>query len=204
MTPTASPPEAAPRRRVLRRRPRSRAWEWAAQAVLIVFGVVVGLALNEWRQDLADAERTDRVLAALADEVASNRAAVEPALAYYGEMYLGAQAILEARGPNAAFDMAEAEGYVGDPVPTLTAGTYNAATATGALLDVDIGLLAAVSSAYSSQASFEEALATNLLSRMSEASPQVAVWRAGTVYSYTQGRIEYYDRVLERLGARAE
>ena len=205
MTETADPPRRPPaRRRVAVRRGRSRALDLAAQAVLIVFGVVVGLALNEWREDRAEAARTDRVLAALADEVAGNRAAVQSVTPYYGAMVQGAQRLMERRDPDATFDPREIEGYTGDMIPTLKAGTYDAAAATGALLGVDIGLASALSSVYASQRAFEVNRADNRLTRMSRPTPQVTSWRAGAIYTAGRSLTEQYDDVLGRLRTRAE
>ena len=169
--------------------------------MLIVFGVVVGLALNEWREDRAEAERTDRVLAALADEVRSNQESVESVVAYYTAMTQGAMAAMEERGPDVPLDMVEIEGYQGDLFPTLTAGTYDAATATGALLGVEIGLASTLSSAYSLQRDFRPALSENLLTRMAQPTPQLAVWRASSVMQAGQALLGRYDDALRRLQA---
>ena len=201
MTPTAPPSETAPRRRVFRRRAPSPVVGWVAQAALIVFGVVVGLALNEWREDRAEAERTDRVLAALADEIRSNQASVEPIVAYYRDMTRASLAAVEARGPDVSFDMGDVDGYRGDVLPTLTAGTYDAATATGALLGVEIGLASTLSTAYSVQDDFRPALSENMLTRMSRPTPQLAVWRASSIMQSGEALLGSYDAALRRLRA---
>ena len=194
----AEAPPAPPRRRVRRRRTSSRVAEWAAQAVLIMFGVVAGLALNEWREGVAEDARTARVLDALADEIGANRASVASATAYYGRMVLALQAAVEERGPDVALDLRDVEGYTGDVVPTLTAGTYDAATATGALLGLDIGLASTLSSTYASQRAFEDGYDGNSLTQY-RSTPQVALWRAGSIYQGGQGLLERYDDALARL-----
>ena len=172
------------------------------QAALIVFGVVVGLALNEWREGRAEAARTERVLDALVGEVEVNRGGVEQAVAYYGDMTEGAIAFEEARGPDAALDLSEIEGYRGDTGPVLLSGTYDAATATGAFLGVDIDLAADLSSTYSLQEAFGEALVENRLTTISTPTPSRAKWRAYTIYQNGEFLLEGYDGALAALRAR--
>ncbi|MEM1054200.1 MAG: hypothetical protein AAGI52_01635 [Bacteroidota bacterium] len=207
--PDDSPPEAdllpessltAPRQ--IRSRLWVRVGEWAAQAVLIVFGVVVGLALNEWREGQAERARTDRVLAALADEIRENRDGVAETAAYYGEMAQAALRIEASRGSDAPLDLGSVEGYRGDTGPSLLRGAYDAAIATGALLNVEIGLATKLASVYSFQEAFAENLALNQLTQLpNPARAEIVKWRAGSIYQNGLTLTESYDEALDGLPA---
>lgn len=65
--------------------PRSPEWlpRVLFESALIVFSVLLALALDEWRQDRARAERTSTALAAVRAEIIENRRAVEAAHAFH-------------------------------------------------------------------------------------------------------------------------
>ncbi|MEM0961232.1 MAG: hypothetical protein AAGK21_01670 [Bacteroidota bacterium] len=200
--PPAEPPVESPadRPRRLRRRAWVQAGEWAVQAVLIVFGVVVGLALNEWREGQSEKARTARVLAALADEISENRNGVTQTADYYGEIAQAALRVEATRGSDALLDLGDVDGYQGDIGPSLLRGAYDAAIATGALLNVDISLATKLTAVYSLQEAFAGNLAINQLTDLPDpAQVEIVKWRAGSVYQNGQSLTEAYDTALDVL-----
>lgn len=53
------------------------------EAILIVFGVLIALGLNEWRQNRNQAERAQIALKSIRDEIQSNRDRVTASLEYH-------------------------------------------------------------------------------------------------------------------------
>lgn len=56
------------------------------EMVVIVLSVVLGFAINEWRQFAARSATVATVLDAVRDEINANRAQLEPALQYHKEL----------------------------------------------------------------------------------------------------------------------
>jgi len=65
---------------------RSRWAFLVAEAFLIVFSVLLALALDEWRQGVAEQRRVARVLETIHEELARNRAQIEDRLPYHENM----------------------------------------------------------------------------------------------------------------------
>lgn len=65
------------------------------EAVLIVFSVLLALALDEWRQGIADRRRVARVQETIRDELARNREQVAGRLSYHEAMQKATASFLE-------------------------------------------------------------------------------------------------------------
>jgi type II secretory pathway pseudopilin PulG len=55
------------------------------QAALVVFGVVLAFAANEWREAAADRRRAGEALTSIREELAANRDAAAASAAYHAE-----------------------------------------------------------------------------------------------------------------------
>ncbi len=65
------------------------------EAIFVVFGVAVAYAVNEWRQDRADQQQSNRALLGIIEELKANRAKTEDSHHYHQELY---QQLLELAG----------------------------------------------------------------------------------------------------------
>jgi hypothetical protein len=122
------------------------------EAGLVVFGVVLAFAANEWREHRAAVARADHALASILEELRTNRDAVASSLAYHDGL-LGA--IVEASRSGAAPGIQTfSRGFISPASVYRTA--WDSASATGALEAVDFALLLRLSRVYAQQARYEQ------------------------------------------------
>jgi hypothetical protein len=121
------------------------------EATFVVLGVVLALAANEWRQARADQRESERALAAILEELESNRDAVAESLEYHSNL-LG---LLNAD---------HAEGWSPEPqhfnrgfiFPARISHTaWESASETGALTKTDLEIVIKLSDAYAMQERYE-------------------------------------------------
>lgn len=121
------------------------------EAFFVVLGVVLALGANEWRQDRADQAHARRALAAITEELAANRAAVQASHDYHQDRL---RAIYAAQSEGEALAPRDfPRGFIGPAQVYQTA--WEAARETGALSDLDYATLLALSRAYESQDRYE-------------------------------------------------
>ncbi|HOX26068.1 MAG TPA: hypothetical protein PLL30_09105 [Candidatus Krumholzibacteria bacterium] len=121
------------------------------EAFFVVLGVVLALAANEWRQDRADRAHADRALAAIAEELRSNREGVLAAGEYHEER----MSRIYGRGPQEPRLEARdfPRGFISPARVFRTA--WDTAGETGALEHLDYAKVLALSRVYASQDRYE-------------------------------------------------
>ena len=124
----------------------------ALEAGLVVFGVVLAFAANEWREHRAAVARAEHALSSIVEELRTNRDAVASSLAYHDGLL---QAIGEAIGSGAAPGIQTfSRGFIAPATVYRTA--WDSASATGALDAVDFALLLRLSRVYAQQGRYEQ------------------------------------------------
>ena len=122
----------------------------AAEAVLIVFAVVLGFLVNEWREGQDERERAQLALARIVDELEGNLEALERAAAYHastaealGELEQQlADGTLGSRGALLSVVAPAIPQGISPPILSDVAWTY--AGQTGALDQLDFAVMADV------------------------------------------------------------
>lgn len=141
-------------------KPRDRRWgaRLAAEGLLIVLSVVLGLALNEWRQKQAERELAHRVLANFRREITQNLQILEKVQPGHAELARRlAAAAAGSRPETNAFAVIMAEmprgGLGGEP---LHEAAWETASSTGALRLLDYETASKISEVYVVQRFFME------------------------------------------------
>jgi hypothetical protein len=141
---TEAPPARAPFAGALRAA--------ALEAALVVFGVVLAFAANEWREHRAKVARAEHALESILDELRANRDAVETAREYHAGLL---SAIREAGRTGVAPGLeAFPRGFIAPASVNRTA--WDSASATGALEAVDLPTLLRLSRVYEQQERYEQ------------------------------------------------
>lgn len=145
---------------------RRRRWATlGAEAVLIVFSVLLALALDEWRQGIADRRLAGRVRETIHAELTRNRAQIKGRLPYHERMLQATNGFLEQnmasegdrpilkRNPrNEDLGIAKGMGTAG----RLGRTGWDLALNSGALEQMDYDTTVALSNAYAIQQEVEE------------------------------------------------
>ena len=129
----------------------------AIEAVLIVFAVVLGFIVNEWREDVSDRRAADTALERIIEEMDANAGALRQVVGYHEEVAgrLG-EAIAriergEASEDGVLFDVLPAIINRGIQEPRLTSVAWDYARARGDLDPVEYGLIADIALIYNAQ-----------------------------------------------------
>jgi len=117
------------------------------EAFFVVFGVVLALAANEWRQGAAAARRADEALAVIETELESNRALVRESLDYHqGQIQLLHERM---KAGEAVFPRDFTRGFIHPALLESTA--WEVAKETGATASMDYHRVLALSAVYGAQ-----------------------------------------------------
>jgi hypothetical protein len=117
------------------------------EAFFVVFGVILALGANEWRQSAAAQRHADRAAANIEAELRANRALVLASMEYHN----GLVAMLGERGKTGEpiYPREFSRGFI---FPALVEGTgWEVAKETGAVADMDYDRVLEYSSLYGSQ-----------------------------------------------------
>jgi hypothetical protein len=121
------------------------------ESALIVFSVLLGFALSEWRQNAADRELAARVLRDVLAEVDRNLATVDAQIGKHQKMIASLRAISTSTTQGTGWDVAiGAMGGGPDAVPMQQAA-WQAAVSSGALRLMDYDIAATLSDIYTTQ-----------------------------------------------------
>ena len=123
----------------------------ALEAGLVVFGVVLAFAANEWREHRARMARAEHALESIVDELRANRDAVETARQYHA----GLLAAIREAGRTGVEPGIETfpRGFITPATVHRTA--WESASATGALEALDLATLLKLSRVYEQQERYE-------------------------------------------------
>lgn len=124
-----------------------------AESALIVFGVLLALVLNEWREEVSRRERTALAMAAVRAELEQNRALVAEARAYHERLAASFAASAE-RGDALPDQRLATEGLLSPGRVLRTA--WESAQQGELLAEVPYPTVLALSRAYARQAEYEE------------------------------------------------
>lgn len=126
-------------------------WLALGQVALVLLSVGLGLALGEWRQAQADAERAALAVEGAVREIARNQARAERAIVYHDELFqaldAGETSSVELRPAflvDNAWETAQAAGVVPDlpyPVVEALAAIHDTQSTYQRLAELNIGLL---------------------------------------------------------------
>ncbi len=140
---------------------------WMARAVfeaaLIVFAVVLGFVVNEWRETVAAERRVDAALTRIAGEMAANRDDLRRVVDYHEQVAAGlaeaARALRDGEGETHGrlFDMLGPIMPQGIQEPRLSHVVWTQASGQDVLVNAEFGLIARIAGVYSMQASGVEA-----------------------------------------------
>lgn len=178
------------------------------EATFVVLGVVLALAANEWRQSAARAERAERALAGIVDELRTNREAVESALGYHQGLTVTIRELAAGSGTPDASTFSR--GFVA-PAPVY-ATAWQSAAATGVLEDLDFGVVLDLSRLYAHQERYEvqaRGVSSIIYGELYRGGTRavVANYRnlASLIRSFAYRErelLDLYDRTLAELGAK--
>lgn len=122
------------------------------EAGLVVFGVVLAFAANEWREQRASERRAEHAITGILEELRANRIAVATSLEYHEGLL---RAVSDAtRGGAAPGIETFSRGFVMPASVYRTA--WDSASATGALETVDFATLLQLSRVYAQQDRYEQ------------------------------------------------
>mgnify|MGYP003666906537 CR=1 FL=1 len=134
---------------------------WMARAVfeagLIVFAVVLGFVVNEWRETVDAQRRVDAALTRIAEEMSANRDDLLRVVGYHEQVATGlaaaAQAIRDGDGePNGRlFDTIGPIMPLGIQEPRLSNVVWAQASGQDVLANAEFGLIARIAGVYSGQ-----------------------------------------------------
>ncbi|WP_417477920.1 hypothetical protein [Maricaulis sp.] len=133
------------------------------EAALIVFAVVLGFVVNEWRETVDAERRADAALSRIVEEMTANRDALERVVGYHEQVSASlagvAQALHDGEG--------EADGRLFETVgpimplgiqePRLSHVVWSQASGQDVLANAEFGLIARIAGVYSMQESGVEA-----------------------------------------------
>ena len=121
------------------------------QAILVVFGVVLAFAANEWREAAADRREAAEALAGIREELAANRAAAAASAAYHQEKLA---LIGERQAAGAALGVRDfPRGFISPA--TLSTAAWTSASETGALAHLDYREIVRLSRLYDMQTVYQ-------------------------------------------------
>lgn len=140
---------------------------WMARAVfealLIVFAVVLGFVVNEWRETVDAERRVDAALVRIAEEMAANRDDLQRVVSYHEQISAGlaeaAQAIRDGEGETHGRLFATLGPIMpqGIQEPRLSHLVWTQASGQDVLANAEFGLIARIAGVYSMQENGVEA-----------------------------------------------
>ncbi len=117
------------------------------QAALVVLGVVLAFAANEWREAAAERREAHEALASIRDELAANRELAAASAAYHAEKLA---LIAERDAAGAALTLSDfPRGFISPA--TLSTAAWTSASETGALAHLDYAEIVELSRLYDMQ-----------------------------------------------------
>jgi hypothetical protein len=123
----------------------------AFEATFVVFGVVLALLANEWREHKVSMRRAEHALSSIREELASNRALVSSSLKYHSGVL---QAIDRAAAASAAPEIRTfSRGFISAANVYRTA--WDSASVTGAFEDMSYATILRLSRVYAQQDRYE-------------------------------------------------
>jgi hypothetical protein len=181
----------------------------ALEAGFVVFGVVLALVANEWRQGVLRAREAERALDAVFEELERNHAAVRASAEYHGATLGLIRAAAGGGRPLTIRDFGR--GFVSAAELQRTA--WDSAAATGATREFELPLVLALSHVYALQDRYErqaESVGRILYADLYAGGPGRIVANAANLasligaMSYRERELlEVYDETLPRLRERA-
>ena len=123
------------------------------EVVAIVFGVLLGLAGNEYRQSLNEQRSVNDALTNIQNELKTNAADLERVVPYYRQVRDSLEAQALSVGADARFVEFDV-GWSGFRILALRSSSYDAALYTGALSSMDFELVDKLSGVYTFQDGF--------------------------------------------------
>lgn len=176
------------------------------EATFVVLGVVLALAANEWRQSAARAQRAERALTGIVDELRTNRVAVAAALEYHQGLTATIRELAASSGTPHAGDFSR--GFVA-PAPVY-ATAWESAAATGVLEDLDFETVLDLSRLYAHQERYEvqaRGIASIIYGELYRGGTDAILENyrnlASLIHSFAYRErelLELYDRTLAELG----
>ncbi|MFN0025419.1 MAG: hypothetical protein ACKVS5_16125 [Parvularculaceae bacterium] len=172
----------------------------AFQAILVVFGVMLAFAANEWREAAIEHRESGEALASIREELASNRAAAAASKTYH-EQRLALIAERAATGePLSLSDFPR--GFISPA--TLSTAAWSSASETGALANTDYQEIVRLSRVYDMQAVYRDQTVTaggiifqRLFDQGVASIPKNAAGLEGVITSFLyreSALIEAYDK----------
>jgi hypothetical protein len=131
------------------------------EAFVIILGVMLGFGVNEWRQQRADEQRTERALRSMAAEMTLNHGQLSGRLAYYRRILAGADS-LRAAGAELGPGLQALPGWRGAAPPLVRSASWAAAQATGAFERMDFATAEALANVYTLQGFLESMARTTV------------------------------------------
>ena len=121
------------------------------EASFVLLGVLLALLANDWRQNRADRDESNRALGAILEELRSNRDAVAESMDYHGELL---QLLHGEHDPAWRPSLSDfPKGFIFPARVTRTA--WDSAAETGALAKTDFAVVMDLSGAYALQERYE-------------------------------------------------
>lgn len=194
----------------MRRAPRARRHlvELSLQSVLIVFSILLALAVDEWAEGRDRARRAEEALASFAREIRANRQRVVEVLPYHRALRREVARVDSLGTVRSYADWRVAvPSFAGFHPPAPTSTAWATAVATGALPEIDYGLVAELSSVYNRQEKLDAYSYSSLpLFDFSDPAMNATVRRAyvylASVVPMEEALLAEYDRVLPLLARR--
>jgi hypothetical protein len=169
----------------------------ALEAGLVVFGVVLALAANEWRENRAASREAARALDAVLEELGRNRAAVQESSEYHAGLL---RRIGKTQDPGQRMTLRDfSSGFISAAEVQRTA--WDSAAATGSAANFDLSLTLSLSEVYGAQDRYErqaENMARILYAELYRAGPSSIVDNAPNLASLI-GAMQYRERQLLQM-----
>jgi hypothetical protein len=121
------------------------------ESALIVFSVLLGFALTEWRASVADRELASRVLTDVVAEVEQNLATLNGQIAQHRQMIESLRAVDAAATDASGWDIAISAMSGGPGAVPMRQAAWQATVSSGALRLMDYDISAALSDIYTTQ-----------------------------------------------------
>ncbi len=126
------------------------------QAVLVVFGVILAFAANEWREAAAERREAAEALSSVREELAGNRAAALASKTYHEERLALIAERAAAGGSLSVRDFPR--GFIAPA--TLSTAAWSSAAESGALANMDYAEIVKLSRLYDLQAVYRDQTVT--------------------------------------------
>jgi hypothetical protein len=182
------------------------------EVALTVFGVLLGLAANEWRKAEAEEAKTQVALQTIRQELQNNLEEVDAEIPYHRRMRDSLMAARErlSTGAESSYQMLTQAMPEGFTVAELQDNAWELANRTGALQNVDYALAAKLANVYGVQAgyaSMTRSVGENFYVAENVRDPGTMIFALGNlsndVLNREQRLRELYAEAIERLQDRA-